>query len=49
MGKMVKHKAFGEGKITAIEGNSIAIEFEKVGLKKVGYEFCMEKKMLEFI
>ncbi len=42
MGKMVKHKAFGEGKIIAIEGKSIAIEFEKVGLKKVGYELSMD-------
>lgn len=49
VGKLVKHKAFGVGKITAIEGTSIAVDFDKVGLKKIGYEFCMEKKMLEFI
>ena len=49
IGKQVKHKAFGVGMITAIEGTSIAVEFDKVGLKKMGYEFCMEKKMLEFI
>ena len=48
IGKQVKHKAFGVGVITAIEGTSIAVEFDKVGLKKMGYEFCMEKKMLEF-
>ncbi|MDY3795696.1 MAG: hypothetical protein SOZ81_03140 [Agathobacter sp.] len=49
VGKQVKHKTFGVGTITAIEGTSIAVEFDKVGLKKKGYEFCMEKKMLEFI
>ena len=49
VGKQVKHKAFGLGEITAIEGASIAIQFDKVGLKKMGYEFCMEKKLLEFI
>ena len=49
VGKLVKHKAFGVGKITAIEGTSIAVDFDKVGLKKIGYEFCLEKKMLEFI
>ena len=49
VGKQVKHKAFGIGTITAIEGTSIAVDFDKVGLKKMGYEFCMEKKMLEFI
>ena len=49
VGKHVKHKAFGVGTITAIEGTSIAVEFDKVGLKRMGYEFCKEKKMLEFI
>lgn len=49
IGKQVMHKAFGIGTITAIEGSSIAVDFDKVGLKKMGYEFCMEKKMLEFI
>lgn len=41
VGKQVKHKAFGIETITAIEGNSIAVDFDKVGLKKMGYEFCM--------
>ena len=49
VGRQVKHKAFGLGKITAIEGISIAVQFDKVGLKQMGYEFCMEKKLLEFI
>lgn len=49
VGKRVRHKAFGLGEITAIEGTSIVVQFDKVGLKKMGYEFCMEKKLLEFI
>ena len=49
VGRQVKHKAFGLGKITAIEGISIAVQFDKVGLKKMEYEFCMEKKLLKFI
>ena len=49
VGKKVKHSAFGVGTITAIEGTAIAVEFDKVGLKKMGYEFCIHKKMLEFI
>ncbi len=49
VGKKVKHKTFGVGTITAISGTSIDVNFEKIGLKKMGYEFCMEKKMLEFI
>lgn len=49
VGKAVKHKSFGTGVITAIEGTTIAVEFDKVGLKKMGYEFCMNNKLLEFI
>lgn len=36
VGKLVKHKAFGVGRITAIEDSSIAVDFDKVGLKKMG-------------
>ena len=49
IGKQVKHKSFGTGVITAIEGASIAVEFDKVGEKKMGYEFCKKKKLLEYI
>ena len=49
VGKQVKHKSFGVGIITAIEGGSIVVEFDKVRKKNMGYEFCMENKMLEFI
>lgn len=49
VGKAVKHKSFGTGVITAIEGTTIVVEFDNVGLKKMGYEFCMNNKLLEFI
>lgn len=49
VGKSVKHKSFGTGVITTIEGTTIAVEFDKVGLKKMEYEFCMTNKLLEFI
>ena len=49
VGKQVKHKAFGIGAVTAIDGASSVVVFDKVGEKKMGYEFCMEKKLLEFI
>lgn len=49
IGKQVKHKAFGVGMVKAIEGTSITVQFDKTGLKKMGYEFCMQKKLLEFI
>lgn len=49
VGKQVKHKTFGIGQVAAIEGTSIVVQFDKVGLKKMGYEFCVKKKLLEFI
>lgn len=49
IGKSVKHKSFGTGIIIAIEGATIAVEFDKVGLKKMEYEICMNNKLLEFI
>lgn len=47
--KKVKHKTFGVGIIKAIDGEAIDIDFEKVGIKKLGYDFCMKNNMLEFI
>ncbi len=49
VGKKVKHKSFGTGIVTMIDGSSIVVNFDKVGEKMMGYEFCMEKKMLEFV
>lgn len=49
VGKQVKHKSFGTGVIAAMEGTIIAVEFDKVGLKKIGYEFCMNHKLIELI
>lgn len=49
VGKQVKHKTFGIGVIKVIDGTSISVQFDKAGMKKMGYEFCMQKKLLEFI
>lgn len=49
VGKQVKHKAFGPGVISLIDGASLVITFDKVGEKKLGYEVCMKKGLLEFI
>ena len=49
VGKKVKHKSFGTGIVTVIDGSSIVVNFDKVGEKMMGYEFCMENKMLEFV
>lgn len=49
VGKQVKHKAFGAGVINGIDGGSLVITFDKVGEKKLGYEVCMKKGLLEFV
>ncbi len=49
IGKKVKHKSFGIGTITAISDTMIDVDFDQVGLKKMGYEFCIKNNVLEFI
>lgn len=49
VGKQVKHKAYGEGIITEITGTNIVVSFNSVGEKKLGYEFCIENRLIEFI
>ena len=49
LGKKIKHKYFGSGTVMTIEGARIDVDFEQVGRKKIGYEFCMKNNMLEFI
>ncbi|WP_072470142.1 HNH endonuclease [Urinicoccus massiliensis] len=49
VGKRLRHKVFGLGKIMAIKGVSIVVQFDKLGVKKLGYEICMEKNLLDFI
>lgn len=49
LGRKVLHKSFGIGTITAISDTTIDVDFEQVGLKKMGYEFCIKNNMLELI
>lgn len=49
LGKTVKHKQFGTGIIKEIADTIIVIDFDRVGEKKMGYEFCMKNNMLEFV
>lgn len=49
VGKQVRHKVFGLGKIIDVNGTSIFIQFDNGEAKKVGYEFCMKNKLMEFI
>lgn len=49
IGNRVKHKLFGEGKITQIENNAITVVFDNGEIKKMGYAFCFEKKLIEMI
>ena len=49
IGKPVKHRTFGVGVISAIVGEAILVKFDTAGEKKMGYEFCIQNNMLEFI
>ena len=49
IGKRVKHKSFGIGTITSIDGAAINVDFETVGAKKMGYEFCMKNNILQYL
>lgn len=49
IGKKVIHKILGFGEIIDIEGISIIVKFDNLGVKKLGYEFCMENKLLRLI
>ena len=46
VGKQVKHKAFGIGTITAIEGISIAVDFDKVGLRRWDMNSAWKRRCL---
>ena len=49
LGKSVSHKSFGTGTVIEISSGTITVDFDKAGTKKLGYEFCMKNKMLEFM
>ena len=49
LGKRVKHKSFGVGTIASIDGTAINVDFETVGEKKMGYEFCMKNNILQYL
>lgn len=49
VGKQIKHKSYGIGIITAINGTNITVSFDSVGEKKLGYEICIKNKLINFI
>ena len=49
VGKQVKHKSYGEGTINGISNTIITVSFDDVGEKKLGYEVCIQNKLMEFI
>ena len=49
VGKKIKHKSFGDGTITGINGTTIVVNFTSVGEKQLGYEVCIKDKLIEVI
>lgn len=42
----VEHKTYGKGKIIALDGNNVTIEFENGLLKQFRLKICVEKKII---
>lgn len=49
VGKKVSHRKYGVGTISKIQGNSVIVDFDEVGLKKLDYETCVKKKLFELL
>lgn len=49
VGKRVKHRSYGEGTITGIDGVIISAVFDSVGEKKLIYDVCMKNRLIELI
>ena len=49
VGQKVKHKLYGEGTISSIDGASIVVLFDSVGEKKLGYDICIKNRLIEMI
>ena len=49
LGKRVKHKLYGTGTIIETSETILVVSFDTVGEKKLGYEVCIKKKLIEII
>lgn len=49
IGKRVKHRSYGVGTITGTSETIIAVSFDTVGEKKLGYEVCIKNGLIEFL
>lgn len=49
IGRQINHKRFGIGTIKEVEKSNIVVEFEGKGKKKLSYELCLIKGLIEFI
>ena len=49
VGQKVKHKLYGEGTISSIDGASIVVLFDSEGEKKLGYDICIKNRLIELI
>lgn len=48
-GKKIKHKTYGVGTITRIDGTIITVSFASAGVKTLNYELCLEKGLIDFV
>ncbi len=48
-GKKVKHKVFGEGNVSKLQGEMLFVTFANGEKKSFNYKLCIEKGLIEFI
>ncbi len=46
VGKLILHKRYGGGVVKEIAGQSIVVNFDKLGEKKLGYAVCIKNKLI---
>lgn len=49
VGKKIKHKTFGIGQINGISGANISVTFNRGMEMLLGYQFCINNKLIEFV
>lgn len=49
IGKQIRHKVYGDGIVIQNDETTIIVDFPDIGEKRLGYEVCTEKKIIEFL
>ncbi len=48
IGRTITHKIYGKGTITKYDNTIITVKFLKEGIKKLNYQICLDKQLIQF-